>query len=146
MKSLRVVMDTNIVLSALVFANARMRILRNRWMSDQIIPLISQATTQELIRVLAYPKFGLTELDQRELLENYLPFCETVVLPKQQPEIPHCKDRFDQMFLELAVAAQADVLVTGDKDLLDMESVFIFPIIDLSEFFESFLNETETPT
>ena len=44
-------------------------------------------------------------------------------------DVPHCRDPNDQPFLELAVVASADAIVTGDADLLAMSSVFTIPIL-----------------
>lgn len=81
-------------------------------------PLISTATVQELIRVLAYPKFKLSADAQHELLADYLPHARTVHIPDPPPIVPACRDPFDVPFLQLAVAGKAVVLVSGDKDLL----------------------------
>ncbi|MGI0479757.1 PIN domain-containing protein [Geminocystis sp. CENA526] len=67
---LRVVIDTNLVLSALVFGG-KVSQLRFCWQNQKFIPLISKATTTELIRVLAYPKFKLTKTEQEDLLSDY---------------------------------------------------------------------------
>jgi predicted nucleic acid-binding protein len=50
-----VVIDTNLVLSALVFAQGRLTPLRQAWQAQRILPLVSRATTAEL----TYPKFKL---------------------------------------------------------------------------------------
>ena len=72
-----VVIDTNLVLSALVFAQGRLAPLRAAWHRGTCIPLVSQATATELIRVLAYPKFKLSVAEREELLADYLPYCRT---------------------------------------------------------------------
>lgn len=131
----RVVLDTNIVLSALVFANGRVATLRHTWREGHCLPLVSKATTAELIRVLAYPKFKLSDEDQQELLADYLPWCETVRISKFVPATPDCRDPFDQAFLHLAVAGKADYLISGDKDLLSLANQFICPIVTAEQFF-----------
>lgn len=131
----RVVIDTNLVLSALVFGGSTTR-LRAAWKSDRLIPLVSEVTITELIRVLAYPKFRLTEAEQADLLADYLPFCETVVMPDKLLLIPECRDRFDEPFLVLALVGQADYLVTGDRDLLCLVEQFSCPIVTAGQFFE----------
>jgi len=47
---------------------------------------------------------------------------------------PRCRDPDDQMFLDLALAARADVLVTGDGDLLALADKFPIPIVTPAEF------------
>jgi putative PIN family toxin of toxin-antitoxin system len=112
----RVVFDTNAVLSALLFASGRLAWLRAHWREAACIPLISRATAEELTRVLAYPRFRLSAGDRLELLADYLPFCETVEAAQRCRSV--CRDAKDQPFLDLALSAKADLLVTGDRDIL----------------------------
>ena len=116
----RVVLDTNLLISCLIFGG-RLGQLRTAWKGTQFLPLISKATTLELIRVLSYPKFQLSEDEQQDLLSDYLPYCETVAIPEAPPQTPTCRDPFDIPFLILAMVGQADFLVTGDRDLLSVE-------------------------
>ncbi len=133
----RVVIDTNLVLSALVFAQGRLAPLRLAWQGAQCQPLLSSVTAAELIRVLAYPKFKLTTADQQELLADYLPYCTTVRMPAQLPATPDCRDKFDLPFLQLAVAGKADCLVTGDQDLLVLVGQFACPIVTAEQFMKT---------
>lgn len=129
----RVVIDTNLVLSALLFAQGRTAGLRRAWQEGRIRPLISTATAAELVRVLAYPKFKLSGEDSHELLADYLPHCTTVRAPTKTPDTPTCRDPYDVPFLQLAIAGRADYLVTGDPDLLSLAAVFRPPIITAEE-------------
>lgn len=133
---LRVVFDTNTVLSALVFGKGRLAWLRQVWCEWEIVPLISQITEEELVRVLAYPKFKLSQAEQEVLLAEYLPFCEKVAIPEPPPVVPECRDTKDTPFLWLAMAANADCLVTGDKDLLALVDQFPIPILTPDVFKE----------
>lgn len=125
----RVVLDTNLVLSALVFPHGRLAALRHAWHDARCQPLVSQATVAELIRALTYPKFKLSPEEQRELLADYLPHCVTVRMPAKPPKTPACRDPFDVPFLQLAIAGKADYLVTGDGDLLTLAKQFSCPIV-----------------
>jgi putative PIN family toxin of toxin-antitoxin system len=120
----RVILDTNVVLSALVFANGRLAAVRNAWHSGLCAPLVSRATAAELMWTLAYPKFRLTLEEQRELLADYLPYCTTVRMPAKPPKTPACRDPADVPFLQLALAGKAEHLVTGDRDLLALANRF----------------------
>jgi putative PIN family toxin of toxin-antitoxin system len=137
--TLRVIIDTNLVLSALVFGGKVVK-LRKGWQNQMFIPLVSKTTITELIRVLAYLSFKLTISEQKDLLSDYLPFCETVVMPTSLPVIPECRDPFDEPFLLLAMVASADYLVTGDLDLLSIRDNFICPIVTVDQFFSEFDN------
>lgn len=121
---MRVVLDTSVVLSALVFGIGPAGRLRLAWQRRGFVALASRATVQELVRVLAYPKFRLTAQEQEELLADYLPYTEVVVIPSQVPSVPQCRDPLDAPFLHLAVAGGADLLVSGDRDLLAMAVEF----------------------
>jgi putative PIN family toxin of toxin-antitoxin system len=132
----RVVIDTNLVLSALVFAGGRLAPLRLAWQDRRVLPLVSSATVAELIRALAYPKFKLAAHEQEELLADYLPYCKVVRIPAVPPATPPCRDAFDVMFLELALAGKADALVTGDKDLLILDGKLACPILGADRFLD----------
>lgn len=125
---MRWVLDTNVLLSALLFPTGRLTRMRDAWRSGTIVPLVSRETATEVIRVLGYPRFGLTPREREDLLADYLPHCESVVA-SAPPPIPDCRDPFDRPFLELALAAQAGALVTGDKDLLGLAAAFPVPIL-----------------
>jgi putative PIN family toxin of toxin-antitoxin system len=111
-----VVFDTTTVISALLFENGHLAWLRQHWREGGCIPLISRATASELTRVLGYPKFRLTSDDRQELLAVYLPYCEVVELTEKCVSV--CRDANDQPFLDLAQSGKADLLVSGDQDLL----------------------------
>ncbi len=130
----RVVLDTNLAFSALVFAQGRLTPLRHAWQGTHCQPLLSSITAAELLRVLAYPKFKLSAADQQELLADYLPYCTTVRMPAKPPTTPACRDPFDLPFLQLAVVGKADYLVSGDQDLLSLDGQFVCPIITADQF------------
>ena len=136
MTPVRPVLDTNVLVSALLFHAGALSWLRGAWRAGRIRPLAGQQTTTELIRVLAYPKFALSDGERQELLDDYLPFCETVAVPEPPPAVPACRDPFDRPFLELALAGHADALVTGDADILALAKAFPVPILTPAAFRE----------
>lgn len=112
----RFVFDTNVVVSALVFAGARTAWLRRAWAGGVLVPVVSRATTKELLRVLAYPKFGLAPDDRAELLGEYVPFAER--WPTEPPPAPvRAPDPADQPFVDLWAASAAEAIVSGDAHL-----------------------------
>ena len=129
----RLVLDTNVLLSALVFPAGSLAWLRHAWQSGTVRPQASRDTTSELIRVLHYPKFRLTRDEREDLLDDYLPSCEAVPVPASI-EVPECRDPLDRPFLELALAGGADALLTGDKDLLALAGRFPVPILAPAAF------------
>jgi putative PIN family toxin of toxin-antitoxin system len=136
--AVRVVLDTNVVLSALVFRGGAAGQVRLAWQQGLLLPLVSSATVQELVRVLAYPKFRLSPAEQDELLADYLPYTEAVRIPQPPPAVPECRDALDVSFMHLAVAGKAQVLVSGDRDLLaiaaEFERTCWCPIMGLDDF------------
>ncbi|MDO9046848.1 MAG: putative toxin-antitoxin system toxin component, PIN family [Methylobacter sp.] len=133
--SRRVVLDTNCVISALLFSQQKMAWLRHSWQNAQIIPLASKDTVSELIRVLAYPKFKLSKAEQDLLLADFLPYAEAVVIEQVPEGLPIIRDTADQMFLILAVVGRAEALVTGDADILEIKANFHTPpIMTLAEY------------
>ena len=137
-QAIRAVIDTNILLSALVFSRGKLSRFRQLWQDEQLTPLVSKPTVTELIRVLAYPKFKLTSIEREDLLADYLPYCETVPMPIKLPQIPPCRDPFDEPFLHLALVGKAEYLVTGDRDLLSLRNMFECPILTASDFLALF--------
>ena len=135
---LRVVLDTNIVLSALVFNGGLAGRVRMAWQNGAILPLACTATVKELVRVLAYPKFRLSTQQQQELLGDYLPYVQTVTIPQPVPLVPECRDPLDLPFMHLAVAGKAQRLVSGNRDLLvnadAFETLSGGPIFSLEAF------------
>ena len=117
---IRVVLDTNVLVSALLFEAGRLAWLRHGWQSSWFTPVLAEPTTRELLRVLTYPKFRLDPLAIEQLLADLLPWSETW----QQP-LPPCgsvvRDPQDQVFLDLAVASGVAALVSGDADLLVLQ-------------------------
>jgi len=132
--SLRLVFDTNCIVSALLFEQGQLAWMRPFWRAGEHKSLASKSTVQELIRVLAYPKFKLREPQIQTLLADYLPFVESIDLPESVPLIPRCRDKNDQMFIEIATIGRADVLITGDTDLLVMVDAFDFAIETPTDF------------
>jgi uncharacterized protein len=131
-----VVLDTNLVLSALLFGNGFLSRYRHLWQQNILLPLISRTTAAELIRVLGYPKFKLTARDQQELLADYLPWCESVDIPNPPPVVPLCRDRHDEPFLLLASSGNARYLISGDRDLLHIDQPHPCHIISPSDFLQ----------
>ena len=92
-------------------------------------PLIDTPCAKELLRVLAYPKFHLTQDDIQTILGTYLPFTEAVnTADAKTSGLPRCRDPHDQKFLVLAHAGKVDVLVTGDQALLALAKQTPFAI------------------
>lgn len=138
----RVVLDTNVVLSALLFGHGPAAHVRTAWQSGRFVPLASAATARELVRVLAYPKFKLAADEREDLLADYIPWVRVVRIPDPPPTVPACRDPFDVAFLHLAVAGKARALVTGDKDLLALAGARgLCPVMAVNAFCKDVLGD-----
>lgn len=136
---MRVVLDTNVVLSALLFPRGQLTWLRHLWAAGRIQPLVCSATARELIHALGYPKFKLEEDDIQAVLAAYLPFTETVTMAKRpQAGLPSCRDPHARVFLTLAIAGRAEVLVSGDAAILRLAGRAPFTIETPAEFKKRF--------
>ena len=78
----------------------------------------------ELVRVMGYKKFKLSQSDVTAILALYIPYAEVHTLDPSTESLAHtpqCRDPKDQIFLDLAHSAQVNYLVTGDADLLVLD-------------------------
>ena len=134
----RVVLDTNCLVSALIFSHGRAGQLRIAWQRGDIIPAVCRESVAELLRVLGYPKFKLRHEDIKNLLADVLPWAETLELNSCDDNIEFLRDRDDAVFIRLAQAADTAYLVSGDRHLLELRGVFPdLHIVSLAEFMES---------
>ena len=126
----RVVLDTNILVSALLF-QAELAGIVDLWKKGRIIPVLSKETFTEFKAVLEYPKFSLTQQEIKVIIEEeVLPYFEVIEIADNIKGI--CRDIDDDKFIVCAVSASADFIVTGDKDLLDLGKYKSVKIISAS--------------
>lgn len=129
---MRVVLDTNTVVSALLFSGISSKLV-SLWQKGLITPLLSREILDEYLRVLSYPKFDLSEGEIKELIqEEILPYAE-VVKPKRRLRVVQ-RDPSDNKFLECAVAGKARVIISGDKELLSLGRYRQIPIQSPAQF------------
>ena len=135
-KIVRVVLDTNVLISALLFKGELSRIV-DLWRKGRIVPIVSKETFEELRTVLEYPKFSLSGAEIKSLIEHeILPFFEVVNVSKHVKGA--CRDPGDDKFISCALSANADGIVTGDKDLFDLRKYQSIKIIPASDFIKMF--------
>lgn len=132
----RVVLDTNVLVSALLFKTTLSKVI-DLWQSGAIIPVISKDTFQELRAVLEYPKFSLSPDEIRAILEQeILPFFEVIDVVEEVKGI--CNDPADDKFISCALSASAGYIVSGDKAFIDLKQYKSVKIIKPSEFLKLF--------
>ena len=133
---IRVVLDTNVLVSALLFKTTLSKVI-DLWQGGAIIPVISKDTFQELRAVLEYSKFALSPDEIRAILEQeILPFFEVIDVGEEVKGI--CNDPADDKFISCALSAFADYIVSGDKTFIDLKQYKSVKIIKPSEFLKLF--------
>ena len=133
---MRVVVDTNALVSALLFAGVSSKLVP-LWQSRSVIALVSRSILEEYLRVLSYPKFKLSAAEIKHLLqEEVLPFVD-VVVPRRRLRVVK-RDPSDDRFIECAVAGKASVIISGDKDLLSIGSYRKILIQTPAQFLDDF--------
>lgn len=116
-------LDTNVCLDAFVFDDVHAQTLLRSLQRGAVHAVIDQACREEWLRVIAYPQFALDVDRQRRAtgqLDRCLRFLPIEERVARDIVLPLCKDVDDQKFLELALAAQAQWLITKDKELLKL--------------------------
>ncbi|MDB9314090.1 putative toxin-antitoxin system toxin component, PIN family [Spirulina sp. CS-785/01] len=132
----RFVIDTNVIVSGLLFNNsAPFQVIKLA--EQQGIILYSEATLEELENVLNRPKFNkyITLEERQVFLLKFISVSELVLI---KDKIAVCRDSKDNKFLELAVSGNANLMITGDLDLLVLNPFQGTEIITPDLFIERF--------
>jgi putative PIN family toxin of toxin-antitoxin system len=117
--SRRLVVDTNVFASAIIFPRSLPRQVVDRALDHGVV-VFSEATMSELAEELSRSKFdSFVSRAERELflaqIESAAEFVPIIQLVRA------CRDPNDDKFLEVALNGRADVIITGDADLLEMD-------------------------
>lgn len=132
----KIVLDTNILVSALLFKRELSKIV-NLWKEGKIIPVVSKETFEEFRRVLEYPRFSLTNTEIKSIIEEeVLPFFKVTEITDQVRDV--CRDPDDNKFISCAISASADFIVSGDKDLCALSKYKSVRIINVKDFLKMF--------
>lgn len=116
---MKVVLDTNVILDWLRFADFSCVALGRAIHSGKIKAFTSGPCLEELKRVIARPVLGLDGHVQNRLLENYLAWAHIFQTIEFATEgLPRCTDPDDQKFIELAWQCGAQFLLSRDKAVL----------------------------
>jgi putative PIN family toxin of toxin-antitoxin system len=121
---MRLVLDTNVVLDWLLFRDSTLQPLSDAVRQQRVSLVANERTLDELRRVLQYAKFQLPaerqELIFRQYTEAVHPLTDSAdgdVLPQG---FPRCRDPDDDHFVSLAYCAQADALISKDRQVLKL--------------------------
>ncbi len=135
---IRVVLDTNVSVSCLLFGETPGALL-NIWKTERIRLLMCRAMVDEFLRVLAYPKFNLSEDEIQYLLyEEVLPYAEMVDVRRGPVLI--AADPADDVFLRCAHAGRAQYILSGDRHLLDLKTCRRIKILSPADFLSGVLS------
>jgi len=132
---MRVVLDTNVVVSAIVYGGNPQAILQAAILKT-IDVFVSESLVRELQDVLQRPQFGLSIQFVQNAIAEFTTIAEWVVPQKHYDLIKD--DPADNLVLDCAVASEADYLVTGDKHLLRLGKCGKVMIIKPQDFVELF--------
>jgi putative PIN family toxin of toxin-antitoxin system len=131
-----VVIDTNVVVSGLLFKGVPDRIV-SLWQQSVITPYVTQDIIDEYIRVLAYPKFQLSRLEIEYLIyREILAYFETVTPSTACQIVPD--DPADDMVIHCAMAGSIETIISGDSHLLDLGTYGSICILHPADFLQRF--------
>ena len=133
MAAVRVVLDTNVLVSGLAYPAGNPGRILAAWRLGGVQVVLSRYTLDEMARVLPRLKrITLSQGEIRALADSFM-FLADVVEPDSERE-PALRDEADQLVLATWRAGRADYLVTGDKDLLALAGRY--PVVTPAEFWE----------
>lgn len=133
MRADRLVVDTNVLISALLAPLGTPRRLLDELSASAATLLFSDQTFAELAIRLAKPKFDpYRTSEQMDLFLDWLVELGEWVTPGF--EVTACRDPDDDRFLAVALAVEADCLISGDRDLLDLHPFEDLPIMTPADF------------
>jgi putative PIN family toxin of toxin-antitoxin system len=132
---MNVVVDTNVVVSGLLWGGPPNRILR--WAREDLLEIVAcEETTAELRRVINYKRFSkrLSDLStsSNEVFSYFMNLIKFVPTPTTIPQVIK-KDPFDNIFLALAMENNAHLIISGDRHLLDLWEYKAIQIVMPSE-------------
>jgi len=116
---MKIVADTNILISALGWIDGNEYKLIRKCMLGEATLVISLDLLKEFIAVASRPKFGFSRGEIDEFVEALLAVC-VLVQPEEKVDVVK-EDSADNRVLECALEALANYIVTGDKHLLDLK-------------------------
>ena len=134
---LRAVMDTNVLVSGVLWRGVPFELLR--WAEkDSLVIYTSLEILAEIHRVLHYPKFQQyidnQQVSPGELFAKIVSLC--TIIQADQVVKGVCSDADDEKFLSCALAANAKSLISGDKHLLDLKQYQSVRILTARKFYE----------
>ena len=129
---LRILLDTNIYVSAILF-KGKPRLVLQELVDERVLAFISNEILKELEDTLSKPKFKLNN-DFVQIVISEIRDITKLISISPLNNYLELRDRNDYHILEAAYSAKIDFLVTGDKDLLSLKNKPDFKIVSPEEF------------
>ncbi|MDX9959609.1 MAG: putative toxin-antitoxin system toxin component, PIN family [Spirochaetia bacterium] len=128
---MKVVLDTNVIVSSLLFRGPASAI--HAFVLDgTILPLVSRPIIEEYQRVLGYRKFRLQAEDVEYLMQSeILPWSRMLDAPTGSAWIP--EDPSDDHFVNLALVEENTLLISGDRHILDHRATLPCKVLTVAE-------------
>ncbi|MBM7855103.1 putative PIN family toxin of toxin-antitoxin system [Desulfohalotomaculum tongense] len=137
---MKVVIDTNVLISGLISSKSHPAQILDLWMSNCIIVCITAEIVEEYISVLLRPKFkGIGSPQERyEIISGLVELEHTSVVNPDFRIKAIVEDPDDNIFLECALEAKAEVIISGDEHLLNLKEFEGIKILKPIEFLSKF--------
>ena len=131
MPGLRVVLDTNVLVSGFAYPGSVPGRIVATWLQGGLKVVLSHSILDEMVRVLPRLKrIQMTPAEIRDLADGLM-FLAELVEPENTTQTD-LRDPADQPVLATLISAKADYLITGDKDLLALANRF--PVLTPAAF------------
>ena len=133
---IRIVLDTNTIISAIGWKHSKPRRILEACLSGKYLLVESSGLLKEFVAVMERPKFGfISEEQKKELWARLINYCE-IVEPTKKINIIK-SDPSDNKVLECALEGKAQYIVSGDNHLLRLKVYMGIRIVTAAEFLES---------
>jgi putative PIN family toxin of toxin-antitoxin system len=130
---IRVVLDTNTLVSAVGWKHSKPRIILEACLSGKYLLVESPALLKEFVAVVERPKFGfIPEEQKKELVARLINYCE-IVEPKKKLNIIK-SDPADNKVLECALEGKAQYIISGDNHLLRLKDFRGISIVTATDY------------
>lgn len=129
------VLDTNVVISALLFRGETAEVHR-LVVSGRVVPLVTQAILDEYVRVLSYPKLGLTDSEIAYLVDREIGRWFHMLTEPIPGDRWISEDPSDGRFVNAARVRPGTVLVSGDRHMIEMRESLPIRVLTAHELIE----------
>ena len=130
---IRIVLDTNVLVSAIVFGGNPRRVIESI-LEGSVHLTLSREILDELEGMLCRKKFGMSPQIARNISNELVSICD-IVAPERRATVM-TSDPYDNMVLECAAEAKADYIISGDTHLLDLCEFEGIKIVNPAQFLD----------